>query len=142
MTPGSELEPPTRHVRKRMRSQRRADTKPELELRRALHAAGFRYRVGLSVPGRPRRTIDIAFPRAKLAVFVDGCFWHGCPEHFVPPRANAEWWASKIRSNVDRDRDTDSALTKNGWAVLRVWEHETASVAAEHVISRLKAGAT
>jgi DNA mismatch endonuclease (patch repair protein) len=111
----------------------RKDTKPELELRRALHRRGLRYRVQLKVPGNNRRTIDIAFPRARLAVYVDGCFWHGCPEHHVLPQANSEWWTWKVERNQSRDRDTDRQLAEQGWAVLRVWEHEHVGSAAERI---------
>ena len=101
----------------------RRNTKPEVVLRRALHGRGLRFRVQVKVPGNRRRTIDIAFTRARLAVFVDGCFWHGCPEHHVPPRANAEWWRWKIDLNRARDGDTDTQLELAGWQVLRIWEH-------------------
>lgn len=107
----------------RMSAARRRDTAPELALRRALHAAGLRYRVVFPVPGNRRRTVDIAFTRARLAVFVDGCFWHGCPKHGTQPRANAGWWEAKIATNQARDRDTDRLLEEAGWTVLRLWEH-------------------
>src|SRR4051794_11457531 len=102
-----------------MARQRRGDTKAEVELRRALHRSGFRFRVNWPVPGRPRRRIDIAFTRAKLAVMVDGCFWHVCPEHSTWPSNNAEWWRIKLTNNVARDRDTDGALDAAGWEVVR-----------------------
>lgn len=121
----------------RMSRQRRADTGPEMELRRLLHGEGLRYRVGTRVPGRPRRTIDIAFTRARLAVFVDGCFWHACPTHGTSPVANAAWWHAKLRRNVDRDQDTDEALAAAGWSVLRIWEHENPRQAASAVAGRL-----
>jgi DNA mismatch endonuclease (patch repair protein) len=88
-----------------------------------LYAAGLRYRVGLKVPGLPRRTIDIAFPKVKIAVFVDGCFWHGCPRHVTWPVANADWWVRKIEANRRRDAATTAHLESLGWTVLRVWEH-------------------
>jgi len=87
----------------------------------------------MKVPGNNRRTIDIAFTRARLAVYVDGCFWHGCPAHHVRPKANGDWWHWKIERNQARDRDTDLALAASGWAVLRVWEHLPVSTAAELV---------
>ena len=111
----------------------RKDTKPELHLRRELHRRGFRYRVHVKVPGNGRRTIDVAFPGTRLAVYVDGCFWHGCPEHYAQPRANAEWWRWKIRRNRARDADTDRALKDAGWTVIRVWEHEDVVVAADRI---------
>jgi len=107
-----------------MSALRRRDTNPELEVRRLLHAAGLRYRVAHPVPGRPRRTIDIAFTRRKVAVFIDGCFWHGCPEHGTRPTSNAEWWSAKLAANQARDEDTTALLEEQGWLVLRVWEHE------------------
>jgi len=117
--------------------QARKDTRPEMQLRRALHARGLRYRVGIAVPGLPRRTLDIAFPSLKLAVFVDGCFWHGCPEHATWPAANREWWEDKIRANSARDRATTAHLEAHGWSVVRVWEHESTESAAERVRSVL-----
>lgn len=93
-----------------------------MDLRRALHARGLRYRVGYPVPGNRRRTIDIAFTRAQVAVFVDGCFWHGCPRHGTAPRANSSWWAEKLAANKSRDEDTTAWLEQEGWQVVRVWE--------------------
>lgn len=112
-------------VRKRMVAQRTRDTAPELLLRRALHAAGYRYRLNVKVPGAPRRTIDIAFTRHKLAIMVDGCFWHGCPVHSVPPKHNATWWADKLARNKARDAETTALLEAAGWQVIRIWEHES-----------------
>jgi len=116
----------------RMRRQGRRDTKPELVIRRLLHARGMRYRVDVSpLPGMRRRA-DIVFTRARVAVFVDGCFWHGCPLHATKPKANAEWWADKLATNQARDVATDRQLRDAGWTVLRYWEHDgPASVAAE-----------
>lgn len=121
-----------------MRTQRRVDTKPELELRRLLHARGFRYRVAYPVPGLRRRTIDIAFPGPRVAVFVDGCYWHRCPIHHIPAKNNADWWADKLQRNVERDRETDEALRDAGWTVLRLWEHEEARTAVETVQGLLR----
>lgn len=109
-----------------MQRQFRKDTFPEMALRRRLHAAGLRYRTGLPVPGLPRRSIDIAFTRAKVAVFVDGCFWHACPQHATTPISNADWWAAKLARNQERDAATSEHLVADGWAVVRVWEHEDA----------------
>jgi DNA mismatch endonuclease (patch repair protein) len=111
----------------------RRDTRPELLLRSELHQRGLRYRVQVKVPGNRRRTIDIAFTRARLAVYVDGCFWHGCPQHHVRPRANSEWWEWKIARNQARDQDTDRELGEAGWEVLRIWEHEEPVAAADQV---------
>jgi len=116
-----------------MSRQRRRDTQPELELRRLLHAAGYRYRVDFEVHGLRRRTVDIAFTRAKVAVFVDGCFWHACPDHATWPRSNSEWWRDKLQANVARDCATDRRLRDLGWSIVRVWEHETPTEAAERV---------
>lgn len=119
----------------KMATLARRDTLPELALRRELHRRGLRYRVQMKVPGNRRRTIDIAFPRVRLAVYVDGCFWHGCPDHHVRPRANTEWWGWKIERNQDRDRDTDRELQEAGWEPLRVWEHEPVQEAADQVVA-------
>lgn len=125
-------------VSDRMRTARRRDTKPERDVRRILHARGLRYRVAFPVPGMKRRTIDIAFSRAKVAVFIDGCFWHSCPEHGTQPRANAAWWALKLRQNAARDKETADALRSAGWIVLRFWEHETADTVADLVTAALR----
>ncbi|WP_405001189.1 very short patch repair endonuclease [Isoptericola haloaureus] len=117
----------------RMSRAKRKDTAPEVALRRLLHARGLRYRVAWPVPGQRRRTIDIAFTRARVAVFVDGCFWHGCPDHGTEPSANSEWWASKLAANRTRDLDTNAVLDAAGWAVIRVWEHESPREAADRV---------
>nr|WP_269457960.1 very short patch repair endonuclease [Nocardioides scoriae] len=125
-------------VASRMSRQRRLGTVPELALRRELHRLGLRYRIGWPVPGRPRRTIDVAFPRRQVAVFVDGCFWHACPEHATSPKANGAWWSEKLAGNVRRDRDTDAVLIDAGWAVVRVWEHEAVSEAAVRVVAAVR----
>lgn len=126
-------------VSSRMSRLRRRDNERELGLRRALHARGLRFRVTYPVPGLRRRTIDIAFTRWRLAVFVDGCFWHGCPEHGTSPRSNAAWWAEKIGTNKSRDRDTDLHLASLEWQVLRVWEHEEIAQASERIRAALDA---
>ena len=115
----------------------RRDTKPELALRRALHARGLRYRVDRAVLAGMRRRPDIVFGPARVVVFVDGCFWHGCPDHATWPTNNAEFWRKKIETNRLRDRDTDSRLAEAGWTVVRVWEHEDAQDAAERVARQL-----
>lgn len=108
----------------------RAATGPELALRRELHRRGLRFRVNHpGLPGRP----DIAFTRAKVAVFVDGCFWHACPQHGTMPRHNRDWWRAKLDRNVARDRRKDAALGELGWSVLHIWEHESAVSAADRV---------
>lgn len=114
------------------------DTGPELALRRELFARGLRYRVHYAVPGFGRRRVDIAFTRQHLAVMVDGCFWHGCPEHSRLTGRNADWWAWKVAGNIDRDEDTNLRLKNLGWSVIRVWEHEAPSSGADRVVQALK----
>lgn len=113
----------------------RRDNLVEMRLRRSLHARGLRYRVHAPVPGNRRRTIDVAFTRARLAVFVDGCFWHACPDHGTDPRTNSEWWQWKLGRTVARDRDTDRLLREAGWEVVRIWEHEDVETAVERVVA-------
>jgi len=108
-----------------MQGNRSRDTSPEVAIRQLLHAAGFRYRVHRSPLKELRRRADIVFGPAKVAVFIDGCYWHGCPEHYVPPKTNSGYWRPKISGNVARDRDTDIRLKAAGWTVLRFWEHES-----------------
>lgn len=110
--------------RRNMQAIRGRDTQPEWLIRRLVHARGLRYRVSAKpLPGL-RRTADLVFRPSKVAVFVDGCYWHGCPEHYVRPKTNEEYWSGKVAVNVTRDRDTDARLTQAGWLVLRFWEHE------------------
>ena len=123
-----------------MSRQARRDTKPELELRRRLHQLGYRYRVNHPLPGMPRRRADLTFTARRVAVFVDGCFWHGCPEHATSPRNNGTWWAEKLRKNVERDRDTDRRLLTAGWTVIRIWEHEEPETAVRRVVGVLTNG--
>jgi DNA mismatch endonuclease (patch repair protein) len=127
-----QVDPLDESTRARLRSQRRSDTKPELALRSELWRRGLRYRVDRKVVGS-RRRVDIAFVGARVAVFVDGCFWHSCPVHGSQPKNNREWWRSKLQANVDRDRSTDAQLAEAGWLVIRVWEHEDAQDAADRV---------
>lgn len=132
--PGAPL-PSSPAVRDRFRRQRARDTAPELALRRLLHARGLRYRVDFApLPGLRRRA-DVVFTRARIAVFVDGCFWHRCPQHATEPKSNALWWQGKLERNVQRDRDTDAVLAAAGWLVLRMWEHEDAASAADRVLT-------
>jgi len=123
----------------RMQAARRRDTAPEVALRRILYSKGMRFRVDYSVIRGLRRRADIVFTKAKIAVFVDGCFWHGCPTHGTFPKANATWWAEKLRANRRRDADTTRRLSKEGWKVLRIWEHESASDAAARIIAAIRA---
>ena len=108
----------------------RASTGPELALRRELHARGLRFRTLVRhLPGTP----DVVFTRAKLAIFVDGCFWHGCPDHCVKPKNNAKWWVDKLAANVARDRRKDAELATLGWSVLHFWEHSAVEEVADEV---------
>lgn len=116
-----------------MRGTKSRDTVPELALRRAVHALGLRYRVDVRPVADLNRTADLVFTKAKVAVFLDGCFWHGCPEHHVAAKTNASWWAGKIEGNRSRDLDTTAQLGSRGWTVLRIWEHEDPLVAAQMV---------
>ncbi|MEZ5257880.1 MAG: very short patch repair endonuclease [Ilumatobacteraceae bacterium] len=120
-------EPLDDSTRERFRRQRQRDTEPELALRRELHRRGLRYRVDRRpIPGLRSRA-DLVFGPARVAVFVDGCFWHGCPEHATEPKHNASWWREKLATNVERDRRVDETLADAGWLSMRVWEHEDAA---------------
>lgn len=119
---------------KRMSRQKRKDTAPEVLLRRELRARGVGYRINMAIPGLPRRSCDIMFKTAHIAVFVDGCFWHGCPAHGTLPMNNGSWWAEKLSKNVERDRDTNRHLSMLGWQVIRVWEHEDMASAADRIV--------
>lgn len=118
------------------------NTAPEIALRTELHRRGHRYFVDRPIPGLSRRRrADIVFPRRRLAIFVDGCFWHGCPAHATWPKANAAWWRGKIEANRRRDADTDATLREAGWTVVRVWEHEQAAAAADRIEQELSVSA-
>jgi DNA mismatch endonuclease (patch repair protein) len=117
-------------TRRRMERQKRRDTVPEMLLRRELHARGLRYRTAVQgLPGRP----DLVFSRARIAVFVDGCFWHRCPQHGTVPRNNRDWWLAKLDANVERDHRQVDELETAGWTVLRFWEHDDVGAAADAV---------
>jgi DNA mismatch endonuclease, patch repair protein len=116
-----------------MQGNRSRDTVPELALRSAVHALGLRYRVGVRPIPSLRRTADLVFTNAKIAVFMDGCFWHGCPDHHRSAAANAQYWAEKVVQNRQRDYHTNRVLEANGWMAIRVWEHEDPRVAALRV---------
>lgn len=126
-------------TRATMRANKRRDTKPELALRRLLHAAGYRYRVDyrIDLPDGSRVRPDIVFTKRRVAVFVDGCFWHGCPEHGTRPKTNQEYWGPKLARNVERDRRNTLSLQKAGWSVARIWEHEGLARAYDEVLSAL-----
>ena len=122
-----------------MRTTRRHSTNAELAVRRALWGAGARgYRVNARPLSGLPRTADIVFRARKLAVFIDGCFWHACPEHGTKPKANERWWRDKLRDNRIRDADTNEKLTSAGWSVLRVWEHTAAEEAAAEILDELR----
>lgn len=118
-----------------MQSTRRRDTPKELALRRALHRRGLRYRVDAPPIAGMRRRADMVFATARVAVYVHGCFWHGCPEHGTSAKANAEWWRRKLDANRQRDQDTRRQLEDLGWCVIEVWEHEQSEIAAERVMA-------
>jgi DNA mismatch endonuclease (patch repair protein) len=122
-----------------MQAQRTRDTAPEIAIRKLLHAAGLRYRVDVApLPGLRRRA-DVAFGPARVALFVDGCFWHGCPEHGSRrTTANTEYWSAKVERNRARDRDTDERLRAAGWLPLRVWEHEEPEAVVATVIEAVR----
>lgn len=123
----------------RMRTTRRRDTAAEVAVRRALHARGLRFRVDCQILPCMRRRADVVFRRAKVAVFIDGCFWHCCPSHRSLPKANRKWWAAKLAANRQRDRDTNRQLRAAGWAVERVWEHEAPAAAADRITELVRA---
>ncbi|MFD4033664.1 very short patch repair endonuclease [Streptomyces sp. NPDC058637] len=124
--------------RRNMQAIRSRDTKPEQLIRRIVHANGLRYRVAAKpLPGL-RRTADLVFRPAKVAVFIDGCYWHGCPEHYVPPKTNSRYWSDKVARNMARDRDTNERLTQAGWLVLRFWEHQDSDACALSIVSAVR----
>ncbi|AVM65836.1 very short patch repair endonuclease [Dietzia sp. oral taxon 368] len=131
-------------VRANMARQKRRDTGCEMAVRRLLHAAGIRYRVDFRPLPDQRFRVDIGWRNRKLAVFIDGCFWHGCPDHGTLPKNNREWWSDKLRANAQRDRRTDELLRARGWTVLRYWEHEdpdhVASTIRKHLMQRAASG--
>jgi DNA mismatch endonuclease, patch repair protein len=128
-------------VRRRMQLQRERDTVPEIALRRELHRRGLRYRLDRAiVPGTKRRRVDIVFPSPRVAVFVDGCFWHGCEQHRrALPTVNDWYWPEKLATNRRRDQDTDQRLSDAGWVVVRIWEHEDVVTAADVVERAVRA---
>jgi DNA mismatch endonuclease, patch repair protein len=126
-------------VRRSMQGNRGRDTKPELALRRLLHARGLRYRVDMRPVRGLRRKADIVFTRQRVCVFVDGCFWHGCSAHGTVPSTNRPYWSEKIEGNTRRDRETDKRLADEGWTVVRFWEHDDAGAAADAVEALIRA---
>ncbi|MHB8794820.1 MAG: very short patch repair endonuclease [Candidatus Nanopelagicales bacterium] len=120
-------------TRRSMQGNRARDTEPELALRRILHDQGFRYRVAARPIKDIRRTADLVFGPTKVAVFVDGCFWHRCPDHATDSKTNSDYWKHKLERNVERDRETDCLLKGTGWISVRIWEHENPREAAKQV---------
>jgi DNA mismatch endonuclease (patch repair protein) len=118
-----------------MVSNRGRDTRPELAVRRLLHAAGLRYTVDVAPLPSLRRRADLVFSRRRVAVFIDGCFWHGCPQHYTVPQTNSEFWQTKVAANRARDEDTTARLVAADWTVVRAWEHEDPRVVAARVIA-------
>ena len=118
-----------------MLSNRSRDTKPELAVRKLLYSSGLRYRVAARPIPSFRRTADVLFTRDKVAVFIDGCFWHGCPQHYTEPKSHSEYWQPKIAMNKSRDLETAKLLEEAGWVVLRYWAHEPSTSIAEAVVS-------
>lgn len=129
----SSVKPSSDKASRRMAAVRQKGTQAEIDLRKALHARGLRYRLQVPLLTRPRRVADIVFVRARLAVFVDGCFWHGCPAHASWPKSNAAFWRQKIEANRARDLDTNDRLGALGWKVLRIWTHEDAVDTADRI---------
>jgi len=127
-------EPSSPDAKRRMETQARRDTAPEIAIRSAVHKRGLRFWVDRRPLPKLRRRADLVFPRARVAVYIDGCFWHGCPSHGTWPKANADWWRNKIKTNQLRDADTDRQLEGEGWLAIRVWEHEDPEKAARIIV--------
>ncbi len=125
------------NVRNVMRANRKANSGPELKLRSALHRLGFRFRT-VTRPAGQKVVVDILFPGAKVAVFVDGCYWHGCPSHGTTPKTNAGYWIPKIEGNRRRDQHNDEVLRLAGWEPLHIWEHESVAEAVERVATAVR----
>ena len=125
---------------RKMRSNRRSDTKPEISLRSLLRRSRLRFRKDYPIQVSSGRTVrsDIAFTRSRMTLFVDGCFWHGCPEYGTIPKSNEEYWAPKLKQNVDRDRATVRHLRADGWKVLRFWKHVDPEEAKLEILSALE----
>lgn len=138
MEPSTQSWASSARARKVMQGNRSRDTLPELAIRSAVHRLGLRYRVSAyPLPGL-RRSADLVFSSARVAVFVDGCYWHGCPDHYVPSRSHKEYWANKVSRNRERDADTNQQLLANGWLPLRVWAHEDPVQAADHIAKAVR----
>jgi DNA mismatch endonuclease, patch repair protein len=125
-------------VRKRMQATGRRDTPTELRIRSLLHRMGWRFRVDIRPSAATRSRADIVFSKVKVAVYIDGCFWHGCPVHRTWPKSNAAWWREKIETNCRRDRDATATLKAADWAVVRVWEHDDPRTAVDVIVAALR----
>jgi DNA mismatch endonuclease, patch repair protein len=136
----SSLPAPDSRVSRRMANTRGRDNPREIEFRSMLHWRGLRFRIHVRLTPGSRRTADVVFPRQRIAVYLDGCFWHGCPLHGTWPKANAEWWRTKIEENRRRDQDTNQRLMAAGWRVMRIWEHEALSDAACRIEAIIRRG--
>lgn len=134
----SDVVPVAEATARTMRANRGRDSGPELRLRRLLHASGLRFRVDHPLPFERRRRADVVFTRVGLYVFLDGCFWHGCPDHYVAPRTRGEFWQAKVTDNIKRDGDTTARLQALGLSVIRVWEHEDPAEAAERIADKYR----
>jgi len=122
-----------------MLGNRSRDTRPELLIRRALHARGFRFRVDLRPEPSLRTRADIVFTRRRIAVYIDGCFWHGCPLHATTPKSNESYWLPKLARNAERDAQSTASLEERGWLVLRFWEHESVDAVVARIAEMLPA---
>ena len=132
--------PSSAAVTRVMKGNKKTNTKPEIALRRALWAQGLRFRKDYRIDLSDRRVrVDIVFTTAKVAVFVDGCFWHGCPDHGNQPKVNSDYWGPKLKRNVERDREIDLSLEAAGWRVVRVWEHEAVEAVARRLAELVRA---
>lgn len=131
-------QPPTDATRKKFQQQARVDTACELAVRRALHRRGLRYRIDVAPLRGLHRRADVVFSKAHIALFVDGCFWHGCAEHRTIPANNRAWWQAKIDGNRARDSQTDELLSAAGWQVIRAWEHDDPEAVADRVESAVR----
>ncbi|MGO1306053.1 MAG: very short patch repair endonuclease [Microbacterium gubbeenense] len=141
VSPGTRTVPAvsSEHARRTMKANRRRDTSIEVAVRTRIFAAGARYRVDFAPDAtNRRRRADIVFTRARIAIYIDGCFWHGCGAHFTLPKTNVEYWSAKIARNRERDVETTERLASAGWLVLRFWEHEDPDVIASTIMSRLR----
>lgn len=122
-----------------MLANKRRDTNPEMAIRRLAHAAGLRYRVDAKPLPDLNRRADMVFTRARVAVFIDGCYWHGCPEHGTTATTNSAYWGAKIKGNRQRDEDTVRRLREQGWVVVRIWEHDDPRDAVQKLVSIVRA---